>query len=144
MRLILPERHLQPSRRLLWGLALLASLCTFLAWPAAGRWALFLWAAFAPFFLWALRYVAGSWVRISPQRGLSFCLKGLRGTRLGSVELHPSEIAELRLEASLGARILGLWDLQIVKRDGTLLPRLRFFQGMDRVAEEVHAYLHQL
>jgi hypothetical protein len=60
------------------------------------------------------------------------------------VELLPAEIAELRLEASLGARLLGLWDLQIVKRDGTVLPRFRFFAGMDRQAEVLHGYLEQL
>lgn len=127
-------------------MAVLSSLTTFGLWQVAGRW------AFATLPLWglalgpAIAYVNGSWIRISPERGLSWCLsvKGWFGDKqLGSVELLSTEIAELRLESSLLARLLGLWDLQIIKRDGTVLPRFRFFQGMDQVAEELHRYLQQ-
>lgn len=144
VRILLQDAHLKPSPRLLVGVALLTSLLTFGLWGALGRWALLAWAAGLPVLGLAARYVTGSWVRLSPLRGLSWCLKTPFGTRLGSVELLPAEIAELRLEASLGARLLGLWDLQIVKRDGTVLPRFRFFAGMDRQAEVLHGYLEQL
>ncbi len=144
VRILLQDAHLKPSPRLLVGVAFLASLVTFGLWGGLGRWALLAWVAALPVLALAARYVAGSWVRISPLRGLSWCLKTPFGTRLGSVELLPAEIAELRLEASLAARLLGLWDLQIVKRDGTVLPRFRFFAGMDRQAEILHGYLEQL
>ncbi|HJV90379.1 MAG TPA: hypothetical protein VJ623_08755 [Holophagaceae bacterium] len=144
VRIILEDAHLKPSPRLLVGVALLASLVTTGLWGALGRWALIAWVAALPMLVLALRYVAGSWVRVSAHRGLSWCLKTPFGTRLGSVELLPADIAELRLEASLAARLLGLWDLQIVRRDGTVLPPFRFFAGMDRQAEILHGYLEQL
>ncbi|HJV90186.1 MAG TPA: hypothetical protein VJ623_07780 [Holophagaceae bacterium] len=144
VRILLEDSHLKPSPRLLVGVALLASLVTTGLWGALGRWALVAWVAALPLLGVALRYVAGSWVRISAHRGLSWCLKTPFGTRLGTVELLPADIAELRLEASLAARMLGLWDLQIVKRDGTVLPKFRFFAGMDRQAEILHGYLEQL
>ena len=146
MRMDLPERHLKPSPRLLIGIAILSCLTTFALGRVAGLWALGLSGIWGLLLAWALVYVNGSWIRISPERGLSWCLvtRGWAGNKqLGSIELHASEIAEFRLESSLLARLLGLWDLQIIKRDGTLLPRFRFFQGMDRVAEELHRYLAQ-
>ena len=146
MKVLIPDRHLKPSQRLLVGISILSCLTTFALWQVTGRWAfvtLPLWgAAFGP----AIAYVNGSWIRISSERGLSWCLshKGWFGNKeIGSIELHASEIAEFRLESSLLARLLGLWDLQIIKRDGTVLPRFRFFQGMDTVAEELHRYLQQ-
>ncbi|MBL0313116.1 MAG: hypothetical protein IPP78_10475 [Holophagaceae bacterium] len=143
MKLTFPDRHLQPSKRLLPGVAVLAALSTGLLWPAAHRWALLVWILWLPVFALVLRYVAGSWVRISAQRGLSYCLKTPLGTRLGSIELDSSSIAELRLEASVGSRLLGLWSLKIITRDGTTHPPFHFFTGMDRIAEELHGYLCQ-
>ncbi len=143
MKLIFPDRHLQPSRRLLLGVALVAAFATFAAWPALHLRALWVWAAFVPLFFLTLRYETGSWVRISALRGLSYCLKTPLGTHLGSIELSTSNIAELRLESSLGSRLLGLWTLQIITRDGTPHPTFRFFAGMERLAEELHGYLEQ-
>lgn len=143
MKIILPDRHLQPSKRLLLGVALFASLATFAVWPALHSKALWVWAACLPLFILALRYVGGSWIRISAARGLSYCLKTPLGTRLGSVELDASSIAELRLESTLGSRLLGLWSLHVISRDGVAHPIFRFFPGMDRVAEELHRYLEQ-
>lgn len=146
MRLILPERHLKPSQRLLVGLAVLAALSASLAWTGAGRWGLVIVAgAWGAPLGWAAGYVGHSWVRIHPERGLSWCLRTVpwRPPVVGSIELHAADIAELRLESSLLARLLGLWDLQIVQRDGTLTPRFRFFQGIEKVAEELHGYLQQ-
>ncbi len=143
MKLLFPDRHLQPSKRLLLGVALLAALSTGLLWPAAHRWALLVWILWVPVLAFALRYVAGSWVRVSAERGLSYCLKTPLGTRLGSMELDASSIAELRLEATVGSRMLGLWSLRIISRDGTLHPPFHFFAGMERIAEELHGYLRQ-
>lgn len=143
MKLTLPDRHLQPSKRLLLGVAVFAALSTALLWPAAHRWALLVWALWIPVLLFALRYVSGSWVRISAARGLSYNLKTPLGTRLGSIGLDSSSIAELRLESSVGSRLLGLWSLRIISRDGTTHPPFHFFAGMDRVAEELHGYLQQ-
>lgn len=141
---LLPERHLKPSQRLLVGIALVSCLTTFGFWQIVGRWALILPLGWCAALVWAVGYVNGSWIRISPERGLSWCL-ATRGSgfrkQIGSVPLCAAEIAEFRLESSLLARLLGLWDLQIIKRDGTVLPRFRFFHGMDRVAEELHRYL---
>lgn len=144
VRLLIPERHLRPSPRLLVGIALVSCLTTFGLWQVVGRWALLLPLGWAGVLIRAIGYVNGSWIRISAERGLSWCLatKGFGSARqLGTVELHASEIAEFRLESSLLGRLLGLWDLQIVKRDGTVVPRFRFFLGMDKVAEELHRYL---
>lgn len=143
MKLLFPDHHLQPSKRLLLGVALLAALSTGLLWPAAHRWALLVWILWVPVFLFALRYVAGSWVRISPTRGISYCLRTPFGTRLGSIELDAATIAELRLEATVGSRMLGLWSLRIINRDGRANPPFHFFAGMDRIAEELHGYLRQ-
>ena len=143
MKLIPPDRHLQPSKRLLLGVAMFAALSTGLLWPAAHRWALMVWTLWIPVFVFALRYVTGSWVRISATHGLSYRLKTPLGTRLGSIELDSSSIAELRLESSVGSRLLGLWSLRVISRDGTLHPPFHFFTGMDRIAEELHGYLQQ-
>lgn len=143
VKLVLPDRHLQPSKRLPLVVAGLAALSTVLLWPAAHAWALLVWLAWAPVFVLALRYVTGSWLRISATRGLSYCLKLPSRTRLGSVELLASNIAELRLEATLGSRLMGLWSLQIITRDGTAHPAFRFFPGLDRLADELHRYLEQ-
>ncbi len=144
MKLIPPDRHLQPSKRLLLGVAMFAALSTGLLWPAAHRWALMVWTLWIPVFVFALRYVTGSWIRISATRGLSYCLKTPLGTRLGSIELDSSSIAELRLESSVGSRLLGLWSLRVISRDGTIHPPFHFFTGMDRIAEELHGYLQQV
>lgn len=146
LRLVLPERNLRPSQRLLVGIAFLSGLTTLAAWPVVGRAAFLLPLLWLGLLGWAIRYIKGSWIRIHPERGLSWCLatKGWKQEPdLGNVELLAADIAELRLESSLLARLLGLWDLQIIKRDGTVLPRFRFFQGMDRLAEELHRYLQQ-
>lgn len=146
MQVLIPERHLKPSQRLLVGISILSCLTTFALWQATGIWAFLIMVLWGGALGWAFRYIQGSWIRISPERGLSWCLatQGPWGEKqIGSLELHASEIAEFRLESSLLARLLGLWDLQIIKRDGTVLPRFRFFQGMDRVAEELHGYLQQ-
>ena len=129
--------------RLLLAVSVFASLSTLLLWPAAHAWALLAWVAWAPIFVFALRYVTGSWIRINAARGLSYCLKTPFSTHLGSVELDASSIAELRLESTLLSRLLGLWSLRIISRDGTLHPTFRFFPGMDRVADELHRYLEQ-
>jgi len=143
VKLFLPDRHLQPSKRLLLGVAMFAALTTGLLWPAAHRWALLIWTLWVPVLFSALRYVSGSWIRISAERGLSYNLKTPLGTRLGSIELDSSSIAELRLESSVGSRLLGLWSLRIISRDGTIHPPFHFFTGMDRIAEELHGYLQQ-
>jgi hypothetical protein len=143
MKLMLPDRHLQPSKRLLLGVAVSAALSTGLLWPAAHRWALLVWILWVPVFVFALRYVAGSWVRISAARGLSYNLRTPLGTRLGTIELDSATISELRLESSVGSRWLGLWSLRIISRDGTVHPPFHFFSGMDRIAEELHGYLQQ-
>ena len=143
MKLFLPDRHLQPSKRLLLGVAMFAALTTGLLWPAAHRWALLIWTLWVPVLFSALRYVSGSWIRISAERGLSYNLKTPLGTRLGSIELDSASIAELRLESSVGSRLLGLWSLRIISRDGTIHPPFHFFTGMDRIAEELHGYLQQ-
>lgn len=139
----LPDRHLRPSKRLLLGVALLAALATFLAWPPLHSKALWVWAAFLPIFAFTLRYVAGSWVRVSAARGLSYCLVLPFGQRLGSIQLDAAHIAELRLEASVLSRFLGLWSLRLIARDGIVHPTFRFFPGMDRLAEELHGYLQR-
>ncbi len=151
VRLLIEDQHHQPSQRLLLGVAVLAALGTTVLRMVAGRWFLTLlpvWAGLcAGAFGWALAYIAGSWVRISATRGVSWCLatRGLsRSKTVGNVELHPTDIAELRLESTLLGRFLGLWDLQIIRRDGQPVPRFRFFHRMDRVAEHLHAYLEQL
>jgi hypothetical protein len=143
MKLLLPDRHLQPSKRLLLGVAIFAALSTGLLWPAVHRWALLVWLGWTPVFLFALRYVSGSWIRVNAARGLSYCLKTPLGTRLGSIELDSTSIAELRLESSVGSRLLGLWSLRVITRDGTIHPPFHFFVGMDRIAEELHGYLQQ-
>ena len=143
MKLFLPDRHLQPSKRLLLGVAMFAALTTGLLWPAAHRWALLVWTLWIPVLFFALRYVSGSWIRISAERGLSYNLKTPLGTRLGSIELDSASISELRLESSVGSRLLGLWSLRIISRDGTIHPPFHFFTGMDRIAEELHGYLQQ-
>ncbi len=146
VRIILEDQHLRPSQRLLVGVGVLAALSTTILWVVAGRWALFLLPLWLVPMGWAMGYISGSWVRISAQRGISWCLvtKGLSRTKqLGSLELHPSEIAELRLESTLLGRLLGLWDLQIVRRDGQPVPTFRFFHRMDQVGEMLHAYLEQ-
>ncbi|MBL0209792.1 MAG: hypothetical protein IPQ13_02595 [Holophagaceae bacterium] len=143
MKLILPDRHLQPSKRLLLGVAVFAALSTALLWPAAHRWALLVWALWIPVLLFALRYVSGSWIRISAARGLSYNLKTPLGTRLGSIQLDSASIAELRLESSVGSRLMGLWSLKVICRDGTVHPPFHFFLGMDRIAEDLHGYLQQ-
>ncbi len=143
MKLFLPDRHLQPSKRLLLGVAVFAALSTGLLWPAAHAWALLVWTLWVPVLVFALRYVTGSWVRISAERGLSYNLKTPLGTRMGSIELVSSTISELRLESSVGSRLLGLWSLRVISRDGTVHPPFHFFSGMDRIAEELHGYLQQ-
>ncbi|MFN8012394.1 MAG: hypothetical protein U0P81_13575 [Holophagaceae bacterium] len=143
MKLIPADRHLQPSKRLLVGVAVLAALSTGLLWPAFHRLALLAWLLWAPVFALALRYVAGSWLRVSVPRGLSWKLALPFRTVLGSVELHAADIREFRLDTALFARLLGLWTLQVVPREGAPHPPLRFFPGMDRLAEELHAYLQQ-
>lgn len=146
MRVILAEQHLKPSQRLLVGAALLSCLVTVALFQVLGLRALGLMVPGAALLVAAARYIQGSWIRISPERGLSWCLATRpwsQQKQLGSIELHATEIAEFRLESSLLARLLGLWDLQIIRRDGTALPRFRYFQGMDRVAEELHRYLQQ-
>ena len=143
MKLILADRHLQPSRRLLVGLALLASVTTTLLWPAFHRMAFAVWALWLPILGFALRYVAGSWVRVSAERGISWKLALPFRTALGTTALDAVAIAELRMDTALFGRLLGLWTLQIVPREGAPHPPLRFFPGMDRLAEELHAYLSQ-
>jgi hypothetical protein len=146
VRIILEDQHLQPSQRLLVGVGVLAALSTTILWMLAGRWAMWLLPLWGAPMGWAMSYISSSWVRISAQRGISWCLatKGLsRAKQLGSVALHPSEIAELRLESTLLGRLLGLWDLQIVRRDGQPVPPFKFFHRMDQVGEMLHAYLEQ-
>lgn len=143
MKLLLADRHLQPSKRLLVGVALLASVTTILLWPAFHRLAFLAWLLWLPPFLFALRYAAGSWVRISAERGISWKLALPFRTVLGTCALHPADIGELRLDTSLFGRLLGLWTLQIIPREGAPHPPLRFFPGMDGLAQELHAYLHQ-
>ncbi len=147
VRILLEDAHLKPSPRLLVGVAVLAALSTSVLVVLAGRWAFWLLPLWGGPMGWAYAYISGSWIRISATKGISWCLatRGLARVRsIGSIELLPSEIAELRLESTLLARLLGLWDLQIVKRDGTVLPKFRFFAGMDRQAEILHGYLEQL
>ena len=144
VRILLEDQHHRPSQRLLLGVAAVAALATWLLWPMAGRKAIGVWFLALPIFVFAIRYVSGSWVRLSVHRGLSWCLKTPFGTRLGNVDLHPSDIAELRIESTLFSRLLGLTDLRIVKRDGTSTPVFRFFPGLDITAEQLHAYLEQL
>ena len=143
MRIHLPDQHLRVSQRLPLGVAVVAALSTILLWPGLHRWSLLVWIAWTPAFIFALRYATGSWVRVSLERGISWRLALPRGEVLGSIAVDPGEIAELRLESSLLARLLGLWDLQILKRDGSTSPRLRFFQGIVPVAEALHAHLQQ-
>lgn len=143
MKLVPADRHLQPSKRLLVGVAVLAAVSTALLWPAFQRLALAVWLLWLPPFAFALRYVAGSWVRVSAARGISWKLALPFRTVLGSVELHAADIRELRLDTPLFSRLLGLWCLQVIPREGAAHPPLRFFPGMDKVAEELHAYLSQ-
>jgi hypothetical protein len=143
VKVLLPDQHIRPSQRLLLGIAVLAAITTLALWPMLGRWAFAVWLLWTPVFIFALRYLSGSWIRVNAERGLSWCLLTPFGKRMGNIELHASDIAELRLEASLLARFLGLSDLQIVRRDGEPLPRFRFFERMDELAEAVHAYLQQ-
>lgn len=143
MNPVLPERHLAPSKRLLLGVAVLASSFTFAAWPSLHGKAFWVWAGFLPIFGFTLRYVTGSWVRVSAARGLSYRLTLPFCTRLGSIELDAAQIAELRLESNLFSRLLGLWSLSIVSRDGTVHPAFRFFPGMDHLAEDLHRYLER-
>jgi len=143
MQPALSDRHLQPSRRLLVGVAVLAAVTTALLWPAFHRLAFVSWLLWLPPFFFALRYVAGSWLRVSPARGLSWKLALPFGTVLGSCELHAAHIAELRLDTSLFGRLLGLWTLQVVPREGAAHPPFRFFPGMEALAQELHAFLQE-
>ena len=143
MRLHLPDQRLRVSRRLPAGVALLAALSTALMWPFFHRGALVAEAFWIPAFAFALRYMRGSWIRVSAARGLSWRLALPLGERLGSVALDPAEIAELRLEPGLLARLLGLTDLRILTRDGGSTPRLRCFEGLAPLAEALHAHLQQ-
>ena len=77
------------------------------------------------------------------QRGISWRLAMPFKEQLGSIDLDPSAIEELRLESNLLGRLVGLWDLQFVGPDGTLSPKLRFFEGVEPLAEALHAYLQQ-
>lgn len=131
------------SRRLPLAVAILAALATALLWPLLHRGSLFFWIGFAPACFFALRYARRSWIRVSLERGISWRLALPLGERLGSIAMDPAEIAELRLDSSLWARLLGLWDLQVLKRDGTCTPRLRFFEGIVPMAEALHAHLQQ-
>jgi hypothetical protein len=143
MRTVLPDRHIQPSRRLLVGVAVLAALTTALLWPAFHRLAFLAWLLWLPPFLFALRYVGGSWVRVSAERGLSWKLSMPYGTVLGSCALSAAHIAELRLDTSLFGRLLGLWSLRIVPREGAAHPAFRYFPGMDALAKELYGHLQQ-
>ena len=143
MRLQIPDQQLRVSPRLPWGVAALAVLGPAMLWPALHRGSLLVAVAGVPALLFALRYAAGSWIRVSMQRGVSWRLASPFGTRLGSIALDPSAIAELRLESSLLGRLLGLWDLQFVAPDGTVSRRLRFFHGIAPLTEALHAYLQQ-
>jgi len=143
MNPVLADRHLQPSKRLLVGVALLASVTTALLWPAFHRLAFLAWLLWLPPFLFALRYVAGSWVRVSAVRGVSWRLALPFRTLLGTCALDAAAIRELRLDTSLFGRLLGLWTLQLVPREGAAHPPFRFFPGMEGLAQELHAHLHQ-
>jgi hypothetical protein len=143
VRLHIPDQQLRVSQRLPLGVAILAALSTAVLWPGLHRWTLLIWIGWAPAFFFALRYATGSWVRVSLERGISWRLMLPSGELLGSIAVDPGEITELRLESSLLARLLGLWDLQLVKGDGSLTPRLRFFEGIVPVAEALHARLQQ-
>ena len=123
--------------------ALLACGSSLAFWPLLHRGAALVWFAWVPVFVLAMRYVSGSWVRVSAQRGLSWCLQTPSGTKLGSVELNAADIAELQIESSLLSRLLGLSDLTIVRRDGQPVPAFRYFEGMTQLAEALHAYLQQ-
>jgi len=138
-----PDQHLRPSQRLLLGIGIMAAFSTMVLWPLLYRRVFWIWLAWLPVFWMALRHLHGSWVRISAKRGLSYCLKGPFKTHLGSIELHSSEIAELRLDSRPLARLFGLWDLQIVKRDGAKLPKFRFFREVPELAAALHRYLQQ-
>jgi hypothetical protein len=140
---LLPDQHLRPSQRLLLLVGLLACGTSMAAWPFLHRAAVLVWLAWAPLFILALRYVSGSWVRVSAQRGLSWCLKTPFGTRLGSVELSAADIAELQVGSSPLSRLMGLSDLRILRRDGQTVPSFRAFEGMPELAEALHAYLEQ-
>lgn len=143
MRIVIEDMHLRPSQRLLVGVAGLAVFTTLLLYGLAGRWGIILLPFWGVPLGQAIAYVSTSWIRISAKRGISWCLRTPFGIRLGEVELHAADIAELRLESTLLGRMLGLWDLQIIRRDGQPVPRFRFFHRMDKVAETLHAYLHQ-
>ncbi len=143
MKVAIPDQHLRPSQRLLMLVALLACGTSLMFWPMLHRGAVLVWLAWAPLFLLAMRYVSGSWVRVSAQRGVSWCLKTPFGVRLGSVELSAADIAEFQIETTGLSRLLGLSDLRIVRRDGQPVPAFRFFEGMSPLAEALHAYLHQ-
>lgn len=147
VRILIEDQHHRPSQRLLLGVAVLAALATTVLWILVGRWALLMLPLWGFPLAWAMTYISGSWIRISAARGISCCLATRgpgRDKVIGHVDLHPSDIAELRLESTLLGRLLGLWDLQIIRRDGQPAPRLRYFHRMDRTAELLHAYLGQL
>ena len=143
MRLQIPDQQLRVSPRLPVGIALITVLHTALLWPELHRQAFLVWIAGAPALFLSLRYTSRSWIRVSMQRGIAWRLATPFKERLGSLELDPSAIAELRLESNLLGRLVGLWDLQLVAPDGTRSPKLRFFQGVEPLAEALHAYLQQ-
>ena len=143
MRLQIPDQQLRVSRRLPVGVALMGVLATALLWPFLHRWALSIWTLGVPVLVFALRYASRSWVRVSLQRGLSWRMATPFGDRLGSIALDPSSVAELRLEPGLPGRLLGLPDLRILGPDGASTPRLRCFEGVEPLAEALHAYLQQ-
>lgn len=142
MRLQLPDQQLRVSPRLPAGAAALAALAVAAPWPWLGLWSLLTLAATGPAFLLARRFRRSSWIRVSQERGISWCLDGPFRRRLGSVPLDPADIAELRLEASLPSRLLGLQDLRILIRDGAS-HRFRSFEGVAPLAEALHAVLQQ-
>ena len=142
MRLQLPDQQLRPARRLPAGAAALAALAVAAPWPWLGAWALLALVPGLPAVLLALRYQRGSWVRVSQARGIAWCLEGPARRRLGSVALDPAEIAELRLEAGLTSRLLGLPELHLLTRDGAS-HRFRGFEGVAPLAEVLHAVLQQ-
>lgn len=142
MRLQLPDQQLRPARRLPAGAGALAALAVAAPWPWFGAWALLALIPGLPAVLLALRYQRGSWIRVSQARGIAWCLEGPARRRLGSVALDPAEIAELRLEAGLPSRLLGLPELHLLTRDGRA-HRFRFFPGAAPLAEALHTVLQQ-
>ena len=143
MRLQIPDQQLRASARLPLAVGILAILGTALLWPLSHRASLCSWIAWAPAFFFAWRYASRSWIRVSMRRGISWRMATPFGDRLGSLALDPSAIAELRLEPGFPGRLIGLPDLQFVGPDGALSPRLRCFEGVEPLAEALHAYLQQ-